>query len=1234
MTLQDNDRKLVLIIDDDPSFRLLLGEALEAAGLRVVEAEDGRSALAFLACRIPNLIMLDVMMPGMDGFETYQKIREIPETADTPIVMVTGNDDIISIQRAYDLGVTDFITKPISWGVIGYRVNFLLRATEAFAELITAKEAAEAANQTKIRFLNNMSHELRTPMNGIMGMIHLTQRGPLNTKQQNYLDLSLSSGRALIRILDDILDLTNIEARSITLRHEPFSVRKCLAETEDIMAPEALSKGLELTTSVADDVPETVMGDQLRLRQVLTNLVGNAIKFTRQGTITVKITSDTLGITFAVTDSGIGIPADKQHLLFKPFTQGDDSSTREYGGAGLGLAISREIVELFGGTITLHSAVGYGSTFSFTLPQAQTTTAPIRPVPPNPVPPPAESGFSPQTGSTTSGQALRKPADELAALSSRSPGSESSEEMRNLLDELYLYQRKLELRNEELRRIHQELEASMSQYFDFYDLGPVGYLTISREGLILQANLTAARLLGIERYELVKLPFTKVIYPDDQDIFYRYSRQLITATAPLSCELRLLKKDAATFWARVEGVTIIEADAAPVYRIVFSDVSRFIQTERALQLKNLVFDASIAANSIADINGIITEVNSSFLRIWGYPDRDEVVGKPIHFFFNDPADVLSIIEILNSSGNWVGDFSAQRRDGSTFFAHGLATDVRDENNVMIGYQASVLDISARHLADKELRQAKEAADLANQAKSRFLATISHEIRTPLGAIIGLGQLALRTDLTPRQRDYLTKIDASTHLLLALINDILDEAKISSGKLTLEQVDFPLRKLLERIKSVMHVRAREKGLELNLEVDRKAPELLVGDPLRLEQVLTNLLTNALKFTRAGAITLTVSAVEVEESPRQVVLCFSVKDTGIGMTPEQIANLFQPFTQGETSTARRYGGSGLGLNICKHLVELMGGSIGVEAAPGVGSTIIFTATFGLCAFKELPSAHDNPDFSPESNAVLGARILLVEDHPINQQVAREQLESLGVIVEVAQNGREAVEVMAERGELFDGIFMDIQMPEMDGYEATRLIRRTWSADRLPIIAMTAHARATDRESCLHAGMNDHITKPVEMPDLYRCLATWVKPGKTESSPPLIPDREEFEDEFPDTLPGISVAEGLARLNGNSRLYRELIITFGRDKECRAEEIAQALAENDLLRIHEIAHAIKGVAGNLCAHGLWTVAENLSDAALKGRAELVCGILPLFEEKLAEVATAALVLEESLLRCFPQK
>jgi two-component system sensor histidine kinase/response regulator len=529
------------------------------------------------------------------------------------------------------------------------------------------------------------------------------------------------------------------------------------------------------------------------------------------------------------------------------------------------------------------------------------------------------------------------------------------------------------------------------------------------------------------------------------------------------------------------------------------------------------------------------------------------------------------------------------------------------------------------LQNEELRRAREAAEAANRATSAFWVAVSHELRMPMSAIIGLGSMALQTEMTPQQRDYLTKIETSAHSLLRLINDTLDYSKIEAGILVLEQIDFSLREVLDRVTSSMNGCAHEKGLALYVDLDRKAPDRLVGDPHRLEQVLNTLLVNALTFTKKGEISLAVSVLEVEEITREAVLCFSVKDTGIGMTPAQIAGLFQPFSQADSSTFRCHGGTGMGLSICKNLVELMGGRIGAEAELGRGSTFLFTAAFGLSTNDPLLPVQDRfmTDVIPKQGVLRGVHMLLVEDIFINQQVAREQLEGLGITVEVAQNGREAVEVMAQRGDQFDGILMDIQMPVMDGYEATRLIRTRWSADRLPIIAMTAHARGEDREKCLQAGMNAHIAKPVEQADLHCCLSAVIRRDTHSAQLPLPSPRSP---DFPSSLPGFAVAEGLARLNGNARLYRKLITTFCRNRQNCAEGIGTALAGDDLNRAHFLAHGLKGVAGNLATTDLYATACALDDACTQGAIQEARELLPMLAAALAQVVAAATLLEES--------
>jgi CheY-like chemotaxis protein len=362
----------------------------------------------------------------------------------------------------------------------------------------------------------------------------------------------------------------------------------------------------------------------------------------------------------------------------------------------------------------------------------------------------------------------------------------------------------------------------------------------------------------------------------------------------------------------------------------------------------------------------------------------------------------------------------------------------------------------------------------------------------------------------------------------------------------------------------------------------------------------------------------------------MLCLSVKDTGVGISAPQLASLFQPLPMTAVSTSRHYGGSGMGLSICRKIVELMGGSIGAEGEPGRGSSFILTVTFGMGRRDDRESDRDKstPVGIPNAESFRGAHILLVEDNFFNQQIAREQLNGLGINIEVARNGLEAVTVMAQRGDLFDGILMDIQMPVTDGYEATRLIRQTWSADRLPIIAMTAHAREQDREQCLQAGMNDHIAKPVAKADLFWCLARWVRTVSPPAGPPVPVDiRSDQYDELPNVLPGFAVAEGLARLNGNAQLYRKLIIAFSHDKQNRPEDIGTALAASDLHRAYLLAHGLRGVAENLAAKRLQAVAGAVCDACGQGDIETARLLLPTLAARMVEVTAAAALLEESI-------
>ena len=759
---------------------------------------------------------------------------------------------------------------------------------------------------------------------------------------------------------------------------------------------------------------------------------------------------------------------------------------------------------------------------------------------------------------------------------------------------------------------------------------------------------------------------------------------------------------------------------------------------RQTDLLNNVLESASQGIVAYDGDHRIVAFNKNYTPIWRLPESLMKAGARLHdvvyrlaekgvYGEGDPKTQAEERIVKISSGE-ASSADILGADGNMY--HALSQPTKDGGLVL-----TYTDITERNRAQDMLTEAKEQAETASRAKSDFLATMSHEIRTPMNAVLGMAYLALKTELTRKQKDYVTKILSAGESLLAVINDLLDFSKIEAGKLPMERIGFLFDAVLENVSVVLGQKARDKGLEFLFSTAPDVPQHLYGDPLRLGQVLINLVGNSVKFTEKGEIVLTCRVARKEE--KRVKLKFSVRDTGIGMTPDQIDRLFTAFSQADTSITRRYGGTGLGLSISKRLVEMMDGEVQVDSAPGEGSTFTFTAWFGHAdADREdamatrltpnlrgmrvlvvddnetareilrevleamtfdvttVPSAeaaldtlrdadepyplvvmdwnmpggidgvqatrrikHEPgiekppavimvtasgrdelreqaedagadgfilkpinqsilfdtlmdvfggrgepggttslaPRWAAEAEKSLAAtRVLLVEDNKINQQVAVEILEGAGASVAVADNGLKAVTLLLDSDEPppFDVALMDLQMPEMDGYEATRRIRQDTRFTDFPIIAMTAHGLVEELQNCLAVGMNDHVIKPIHPDTLFATIRRWlpdVGPADLVAPPP--PATKDTEP-LPD-VPGLNVGDGLARVLGNRKTYERVLTLFQDNHADDANAVERAVEDGNWELADQLAHTLKGVAGNIGAEAVFEAAMALEKA-----------------------------------------
>ena len=936
------------------------------------------------------------------------------------------------------------------------------------------------------------------------------------------------------------------------------------------------------------------------------------------------------------------------------------------------------------------------------------------------------------------------------------------------------------------KRLEDDLKKSLAERETVLDNSIVGIVLLTPSGRVRWANRAMIEIFGLDG----SIPVGKSLernYPSREE--YLQTGAAVSAAVgqgkSYEAELHMRREDGSLFWAYMSGRAVDRSDLSQGTVWTVLDITRRRQLEEDLN-KSEEHYRQVVSNVTEAIlvvqGGRIVFGNPRLYELTGYtqeelsaqsfvvvihPDdralvvdhhqrrlRGEQVEQYYHFrLINGRTGVVIWVELSAVMIEWEGNPATLS----------FMTDVTERRQLQESLKESMAEsVRLQKLQfETELTEAAMArrhAEETTRAKSMFLANMSHEIRTPMNAIIGMAHLALRTELSSQQRDYMEKLHGAGISLMGIINDILDFSKIEAGKLNIERVDFNLDDVLANVLTVTSANAQGKNLEYLIRVPLQIPRKLVGDPLRLGQGLINLINNAIKFTDKGAVYVTCSAREVIDST--IALEFHVGDTGIGMSEEQVAGLFKPFTQADSSTTRQFGGTGLGLAISKQLAQLMGGDISVASIPGTGSLFTFTARFGLQAepfveaiavpagmqklrvlvvddspmaraiFADLLSAwsidameaesgrqalvalgdasaqgkafdlvlldwhlsdpagsetarliradktlttipkiimvtaHGGGDVilqaadldiagflvKPVESSILfdtiasavgtaapqaprrprvrtvaippglrGVHVLLAEDNVINQQVARELLADAGVTLDIAANGRLAVERLLQDPAAYDAVLMDMQMPEMDGVTATRLIREKIGADRLPIIAMTAHAMESERQRCLDAGMNDHVSKPIEPSVLYETLIRWVKPRAHLAAPPPVRPPAGDDVVLPAALPDVDIELALSRLQGKRTLYLDLLGDFQLEFAGFAQKFRQALDKEDFGTAEISIHTLKGVAATIGAGVLSGVAATLEKAVKKREVESIPELLADIDLRLGHLLEA---------------
>ncbi|MBF0379891.1 MAG: response regulator [Magnetococcales bacterium] len=1231
----------ILVVDDNLDNLKLLKNVLMEHDYQVNFAKNGTSALLAIEAEPPDLILLDVRMPDMDGYEVCKRLKSIPELCDIPIIFISGQHELSEKIKAFSIGGVDYLTKPFELEEVLARVKTHLTINSLKKQLLKANEELEE----KI----------------------LIRTKELQVSEELFRSISESASDGII-VCDNsgLITMWNGGAKQMFGYNEEEVIGQNITTLMPERYKEAHKKGMERM----------------------------------QKNKSLNWASDRILKVFGLCKDGTEFPLE---LSLATWTQDQEVFFS---------AIARDITE----------------------------------------------------------------------------------------------------------RIHNEKSLIESEERNRQILNSVGdgIFGLDMDGRTTFINSAGCNMLGWQAYELIGKRQHNIMhhtrangerYPAKECHIYSVLKdgQIHNAEDEL-----FWRKDGSSFPVEYLSNPIIKDNKITGAVVVFRDITERKRTQQ--QTQRLLNSRAVISNLLQlglksmDRNKMMDEAlgllltvpwlstrgtgaiflidqDTNELRIAAYRGLPDVLLQKCNvvpighclcglaaekkkIIFSDHIDNRhsTIYPNMIPHGHYVVPILAEDRllgVVNIYLNDGHIRKSEDES-FLFTFAATLAGIIERRSAERERVKNK----LASQAKSEFLANMSHEIRTPMNAVIGFANLALESELTPKTRDYLTKISEASYSLLRIINDILDFSKIEAGKLDLEENNFLVRTVFDHISSIFRISTQEKNVELILSYSSQCMHVLVGDSLRLEQVLRNLVGNAVKFTDSGEIELRVETIEATE--QKVEVEFSVRDTGIGMSKEQASRLFVPFSQADSSTTRRYGGTGLGLAISRRIVELMGGKIWLESEPKKGSTFYFTSVFGrspeeessedlvppaeLCYLKALVIDDNHAtrnalkemlnlftytavlaeslqeaefevikaietgepfhvllvdlqmqendgieitnkilkltsqykDITPPKTVLLtmkdeflksqlqyenvavdsyltkpincsllfdtimelfdsnvvrpgkkqttydtilarnkigGARVLLVEDIAINLQVAGEILDGAGVVVVVARNGLEAIEMVQQSQ--FDAVLMDIQMPRMDGYMATKEIRKLFTKDKLPIIAMTAHAMMGDREKCLTVGMNDHISKPIDQNKLLSALMHWITPKKGEkTTTKKATDTQNGEkqvaesEKLPDKLEGIDIGSALKRVNNSHKIFKSILLSFHRDFSLAADDILAAINAQNIDSARSIAHSVKGGAGNLSANGLYNTTFALEKALREEKMGEITTLHKEFEKKLIEV------------------